>query len=663
MSFLLPAFRWMLFSSALASLLAIVIILLKLVFGNKLNVKWHYYVWFLVLIRLLLPYAPECSFSAFNLLGFFSNVPHEVIMAEPFEHIDDPVLLPNNYDNRPDLHNSVYANDLGSSSGSPNSNSNLDIYFCPVWLLGVVIFGFYTLLKGRCFIRQLKNYKLCSDETILALITSCQNSLGLSGNIIVLQPDNYKTPSVSGFIRPKLLIPAGIETKLTNDELKYIILHELAHLKRKDIFVNCLIGIMQIIHWFNPVLWYAFYCWREDSEIACDAYVLSKIGANHANDYGWLIIKLLEDCSLKNAYGTIGMIGVKSHLKRRIKMISLFSKYSYSWSGLSVALMIVLGAVLLTNPKTSANSPYSSQKTIVHSSNFMQDVEKDIADSFSLSLEDLNKVDEKPLYGQQEDPYASTMLGVLSQVRGTQGYGDIKPSVYLKQDGKNGYIFAKKADGINYLYSIAYNPNQGWAIDKTDTVQGKAIASDNTGESEKSYSSLSEAQLQKYLEKNYISPLAVQNIGKYTVVLYKIERELLSDQEKIHTPENIHKLTKTILLSSDQSENIIDCGGGSGDDNSDIVPVSIGCSNHESVQGYIGFSEVIINDFDMLKQAYSVKCCYENNLTTTTLVDNHKGFLIPFPQKKLELSNVIVSDKDGKVLFDHNEWSKNRPMH
>ena len=657
MSFLLPAFRWMLFSSTSASLLAIIIILLKLVFRNKLNVKWHYYVWFLVLIRLLLPYAPECSFSAFNLLGFFSDVPHEVIIAEPINHLDDTVLFQNNYGNQPDLHNSVYENNLGGSSGLPNTNTNIDIYLCTVWLLGVAIFGFYTFLKERRFIHQLNNYKLCSDEDILALIASCQNSLGLSGNIIVLQPDNDKTPSVSGFIRPKLLMPAGIETKLTNDELKYIILHELAHLKRNDILINCFIGIMQIIHWFNPVLWYAFYCWREDSEIACDAYVLSRIGANHADDYGWLIIKLLEDCSLKNAYGTIGMIGGKSHLKRRIKMISLFSKYSYKWSGLSLALIIVLGAVLLTNAKTSANSPYPSQKTIVHSSNFMQDVEKDIADSFNLSLEDLNKVDEKPLYSQQEDPYASTMLGVLNQVRRTQGYGDIKPSVYLKQDGKSGYIFAKKVDGINYLYTIAYN--QGWAIDKTDTIQGKAIALNNTGESEKNYSSLSEAQLQKYLEENSISPLAVQNIGKYTVVLYKTDSDVESELEKTLIPESLRKLNKTLLLSSDQDGNIVNSGGGSGGDNSDIVPVSIGCSNHESVLGYIGFSEVIINDLDLLKNAYSVKCCYENNITTTTLVDNHNAFIIPFPQEKLELINAIVSDKDGKVLFDNNEWSKN----
>lgn len=337
-------------------------------------------------------------------------------------------------------------------------------------------------------------------------------------------------------------------------------------------------------------------------------------------------------------------------------MISLFSKYFYRWSALSIALIIVLGSGLLTNTKTLADLPYSSQGTIlVGSNNFNQDVEKDIADSFNLSLEDLNEVDKEPLYDQQEDPYASTMLGVLNQIRKTQGYGSINPRVYLKQDGKSGYIFAKKANGTNYLFTIAYN--QGWAIVNTNTVQGKTITLNNFEEDNKAYSSLSDAQLQKYLEENSISPLTIQNIGKYTVVLYKTESEVESDPEETLTPKSIRKLNKTILLSSDQDGNIINSGGGSGGNNSDIVPVSIGCQSHESEQGYIGFSTVIINDFDILMNAFSVKCCYENNISTTTLVDNHNALIIPYPQEKVELINVIISDKDGKVQYE-NDWSK-----
>jgi Antirepressor regulating drug resistance, predicted signal transduction N-terminal membrane component len=659
MSFLLPAFKWVLYSSAMAGILAIVIILLKLLIGNKLNVKWHYWVWLLVIFRLLVPYAPESSFSALNLLRLFSDVFPKIVITEPINHINDTVLRHINNDNQPALSNNVNETTFPDSSGLPNSNSTSDFYLqllCAVWLAGVAILGFFTLVKGRRFLGQLKNYRACTDDNILKLIASCQSCLGLSGNIIVLETDNYKTPFVSGFIRPKLLLPAGMGNRLTNDELKYVVLHELAHLKRKDTVINYLIGIIQIIHWFNPVLWYAFSCWREDSKIACDAYVLYRIGAGHAHDYGQVIIKMLESCSLKNVYGVIGLLGGKSQIKRRIKMISLFNKHTYKWSVLSITLIIVLGAVLLTNAKAMED-----KDTIVQSDTFLQDVDKDIADSFHLSLVDLKKVNKEPKKSsiqtssdQQEDQYTSTMLRAHAQVMENQGYGDVYPNIYLQQDGKNGYIFQKKADGTNYLHTIAYN--QGWAIVKTESVQGKKIAHTRTEEDDKIYSPLSEAQLQKYLAENSISPLVVQNIGKYTVVLYKIDREAKSDHD--HIPENIKTLIERKLLSADQDGNIINCGGGCSDDNSDITPVSTGCSGHDSVRGYIGFSKVIINDPNILKDAYAVKCCYENNITTTTLVDNHNAFIIPYPHKKAKLSNVIIANKDGKILFDQNQWQK-----
>jgi len=458
-------------------------------------------------------------------------------------------------------------------------------------------------------------------------------------------------------------MPAGIGTQLTYAELEYVILHELAHLKRKDTAVYFLISIMQIIHWFNPVLWVAFSRWRQDSEIACDAYVLSKIGASHSGDYGRVIIKLLENCSRKNAYGTVGLLGHKSQIQRRITMISLFAKGFYKWSVLSIALIFVLGAVLLTNAQTMDGK--DTDAAMKAYSTFRQDVDKDIAGSFQLSLADLKKVDEHSLYDQQEEQYASTMLGVLSQVRRTQDYGDINPSVYLKQDGQSGYVLEKKADGTNHLYSIAYN--QGWAIIKTDSAQGQKMSKVIDEIGDKVYSPLTEAQLNQYLAENKISPLAVQNIGNFTVVLDKIKREDISDQEKNIVPENISTLIETRGLTADQDGNIIHHGGGSGDDNSDIVPVSIGESGGSSQYGRVEYSTVIINDSNLLKDADKITCYYANNITTTTPVDNQKAFIIPLPQEKAELlrqeasklTNVVISDKNGKALFDNNKWTKN----
>ncbi|HWQ71826.1 MAG TPA: M56 family metallopeptidase [Desulfitobacteriaceae bacterium] len=666
MSFLLPVFQWVLYASTMAGILTIVIILLKLILGNKLNVKWHSWVWFLVMIRLLVPYAPETPFSAFNLWGLFSGVPSYTIPTHPVNSLGNPGLAQDSNGNLLDLPNAAKANTFQDSPGLPTSDdSRHDFYlpfFCSVWLAGMAGLGFFTLVRERRFSRELKNYRPCSDENILALSASCQSRLGLSGKLVILETDNCKTPSVCDLVRPKLLMPAGIGTRLTYDELEYVILHELAHLKRKDTVVNGLISIMGIIHWFNPVLWAAFYYWRQDSEIACDAYVLSKIGANHAGGYGRVIIKLLESCSLKNAYGTVALIDRKSQIKRRITMISLFGKGSYKWSVLSVALLLVLGAVLLTNAQTvdGKDTVDARQRTNA----FLQEVDKDVAASFGLSLAEMKKVDEQSLIDQQEDPYVSTLLRVSAQVMRTMDYGDIMPSAYLQQDGQSGYVLEKKADGTNFLYTIAYN--QEWAIVKTDSAQGQKMSTLNEPD-DKVYSSLTEAQLNQYLKENKISPLAVENIGNFTVVLYKIKREDKSEQEKNIVPENISTLIETRRLTADQDGNIIKEGGGSGDDNSDIVPVSIGESGGSSQYGRIELSTVIINDSNLLRDADRITCYYANNITTTMPVDNQKAFIIPLPPEKAELlrqevrklTNVVISDKNGKVLFDNNEWTKN----
>lgn len=343
-------------------------------------------------------------------------------------------------------------------------------------------------------------------------------------------------------------------------------------------------------------------------------------------------------------------------------MISLFGKGSPKWSVLSVALILVLGAVLLTNAQTvdGKDTVDARQRTNA----YLLEVDKDVAATFGLSLAELQKVDEEPLYDQQEDPYVSTLLGVLAQVRRTQGYGDIMPSAYLQQDGQSGYILAKKADGANYLYTIAYN--QGWAIVKTDSAQGQKMSTLNEP-GDKVYSPLTEAQLNQYLAENKIAPLAVQNIGNFTAVLYKIKREDKSGQEKNIIPENISVLTETRRLTADQDGNIINDGGGSGDDNSAIVPVSIGVSGGGSKYGSIMYSTVIINDSKLLQEADRITCYYANNITTTTPVANRKAFIIPLPPEQAELlrqevrilTNVVISDKNGKVLFDNNEWTKN----
>src|SRR5437762_409184 len=96
--------------------------------------------------------------------------------------------------------------------------------------------------------------------------------------------------------------------RCTPQELRFVFLHELAHLKRRDIAVNWLTTILQILHWFNPLVWLAFARMRVDRELACDELALSFAAAGESKSYGGAIIKLVEGFARPAALP--GLVGI-----------------------------------------------------------------------------------------------------------------------------------------------------------------------------------------------------------------------------------------------------------------------------------------------------------------------------------------------------------------
>ncbi|NJD01388.1 MAG: hypothetical protein FIA99_02030 [Ruminiclostridium sp.] len=357
MNILLSIFTWVLYSSVTASVLAVIILLFKLLLKNRLGVRWHYCVWVLILVRLLIPYAPESTFSVFNLFNFISNISH-YSTTSAITSLSDTILLSEMQDNSSILRNASLESIIPSEA-TPNSDYNASNYLMLaffVWLLGVVLLGLYTLLITLHFKWKVKRQQVCTDESILNLVSFAKNRVGLTANIITLHTDLVRTPAVFGFIKTKLLLPTGIKNQLTYDELRYIIFHEIAHLKRKDIVVSCIASFLTILHWFNPILWYTFYRMQQDGELACDALALSYIDPVECKKYGQTIIRLLENFSKRtHVYGMAGIIENKSQIKRRLTMISLFKKSSYKWSVISVIVLLIFSSIMLTNATGGTN--------------------------------------------------------------------------------------------------------------------------------------------------------------------------------------------------------------------------------------------------------------------------------------------------------------------
>lgn len=117
-----------------------------------------------------------------------------------------------------------------------------------------------------------------------------------------------------------------------------------------------------------PVLWYAYKKMREDQELSCDAAAISHIHPDEVKEYGYTIIKLLENYKQSSWVPAVAHFSAdKSQLKRRIQMITFFKKNSYKWSVLGLAVIIVLSGCALTNSKSkhvdNQQSPATSESS------------------------------------------------------------------------------------------------------------------------------------------------------------------------------------------------------------------------------------------------------------------------------------------------------------
>lgn len=187
------------------------------------------------------------------------------------------------------------------------------------------------------------------DAGLLALWRECCACLGVRREPAVFETEWVCSPALAGLWHPRLLLPAGLLNRFSPDELRHVLLHELAHLKRRDIALNWLATTLQVLHWFNPAVWVAFRRMRADRELAADALALTALGERQTQSYGQTIIKLLQGFNQPLAApALVGILEDRRAMRDRMRMIAGFRRPS-RWSSLAGLLVVGLGGITLTD--------------------------------------------------------------------------------------------------------------------------------------------------------------------------------------------------------------------------------------------------------------------------------------------------------------------------
>lgn len=346
-------FHWLWRASWQASVLIVLVLVAQWVLRGQLSPRARHALWLLVLLRLLLPVSVESPVSLFNLLPGNAGLEH-VLTQQPTP--STPVAPPSeagepSADPAPTVTRSAERLTLAAGLGAIGM----------LWMAGVVALPLFLLASNLRLGFKARRQRPLTDTHVLNLLEDCKEIMGVRTPLTLIETPAVTCPVLFGFVRPRLLLPAWFTSQFSRDELRYVFLHELGHVKRGDIPLNWLATVPLMLHWFNPFVWFAFHRMRADGEVACDALALRHAGAGENHPYGCTIIKLLESFS-RPAVGP-GMVGIlenKNQMQRRISMIAKF-KATRGWPVVAGSVFAALGLVALTDAQ-SAPRPVAAQR-------------------------------------------------------------------------------------------------------------------------------------------------------------------------------------------------------------------------------------------------------------------------------------------------------------
>jgi bla regulator protein BlaR1 len=345
---------WLLRTTYQASLFICLVLLAQRILRNQLSVRARYIIWLVVVVRMFLPWAPESRLSVYNLLpqkslqGYKTLIGHTAEGGPSHLKVRDKIDAAKVHDTAGTT--SAIRTKLLKERGS---SDYIIVCFFLLWLTGA---GFLTvwILAGHIrILRAIRRTCPITDPEILEVLDKCRQQMGTRRSVRIIATDQVYSPALFGLVRPCLLLPERILTDMDRNELRYIFLHELAHLKRHDTFLGMIASILHVLHWFNPLIGYGFRRMRADQELACDSLALYRLNDNEIPAYGHTVLNLIEQVlRSRSRFALTGFLGNRARLTQRISMISRFTKERYRHTPLAILLVGMIGYIGLTNGRT-----------------------------------------------------------------------------------------------------------------------------------------------------------------------------------------------------------------------------------------------------------------------------------------------------------------------
>lgn len=459
--------------SFLGTVIILLIVVLRAVLINRLPKKTFLILWWIALIRLLVPFSIKSVTSIYSLLqSIYSDI-------NPVRTAQTTTFLPI-HGNMPEIAN-------GLSEAMVQRTESISI-LSVIWLAGLLLcFGFFAVSYIKCY-REFR-FSLPVENDILE---AWKEKHPLKRSLSIRQTETIAAPLSYGVIRPVILMPKNTEWKNIY-QLRYVLEHEYVHIRRLDMLTKLIMIAAVCIHWFNPLVWVMYILFNRDLELSCDETVVRRFGMDIKSVYATALISMEEKKSgltpLCNSFS-------KNAIEERIRAIMKIKKTSKFAVMISAVLVIGVTGGFATSASSLEKNTETAQEngeTIVALN------EVNIREDESLSSSDVEwwTAEEYAKWLDEEKEVLQSMIGEKAYTGGDGWFvwtqEKVDETIALYEDNlqkiKDGMKLSKSSDDAVGI-TMAYSPeNIEYAKQEAETVTENKDSNENV---------FSEEQLSEY---------------------------------------------------------------------------------------------------------------------------------------------------------------------
>jgi len=175
----------------------------------------------------------------------------------------------------------------------PAASTHWTAWLALAWMSGAMVMLLRAGIKVAGAENLRRSCQPLKDERMLSLVAEACHAVALARKIRVAVTDKLTSPAVVGVLVPTLILPLSLFSALTPEQIRFVLLHELAHIRRGDYLANLFQLFAEALLFFNPAVWWISHQIRREREASCDALAIELSGA--PADYAKTLVRVAEN--------------------------------------------------------------------------------------------------------------------------------------------------------------------------------------------------------------------------------------------------------------------------------------------------------------------------------------------------------------------------------